>query len=86
MTGNKVKLKVNNSIIGVDVTTVPAGIFVSEQSLLRVAGKLGVSDEISARLKGDVRIVEREQVQLENSPFRKLVHYIIRKIFSFFDI
>ena len=63
------KLKVNNTIMVVDclnLTTVPAGIFVSEQSLLRVAGKLGVSDEISARLKssesqGDVRIVEREQ-------------------------
>ena len=68
----------------------PAGIFVSEQSLLRLAGKLGVSEEISASLKssqseGEVRIVEREQEIQENSLFRKLVNNI-RKMLSFFDL
>ena len=72
----------------------PAGIFVSEQPLLRVAGKLGVSDLISARLKssqcqGGVGIGEKEEeiqeIQSENNQFRKLVNYI-RNMFSFFDM
>ena len=61
------------------------------QLVVESSGRLGVSDEISARLKssqsqGEVRIVERDQVQLEKNPLRKLVHYIIRKIFSFFGM
>ena len=72
----------------------PAGIFVSEQSLLQLADKLGVSEEISARLKssqseGEVRIVEGEQeiqsAPLENSLFRKQVNKI-RKMLSFFGL
>ena len=66
------------------ISSLPAGIFVSEKSLLRLAGKLGVSDEISARLQSsqsenEVGIVEREleiEGNLENNLFRKMVNNI----------
>ena len=66
------------------ISSLPEGIFVSEKSLLRLAGKLGVSDEISARLQSsqsenEVGIVEREleiEVNLENNLFRKMVNNI----------
>ena len=88
--GNKLKVNVTLSLLADTYIVHCSGIFVSEQSLLRVAGKLGVSDEISARLKssqcqGDVRIVKSEQEIQENNQFRKLVNYI-RRIFSFFDM
>ena len=72
----------------------PAGIFVSEAELQKVAGKLRVFDEISARLKSsqsrsEEKIVQLEQnletVQLENSHFRNQINNL-RKMLAFFDL
>ena len=72
----------------------PAGVFVSEAELQKVAAKLRVFDEISARLKSaQARSEERigrleqdlETVQLENLQFRKQINNL-RQMLSFFDL
>ena len=94
--GNKLKVNMTLSLLAdmyihsPKLTTVQVFFSLSSLSSAYVAGKLGVSDEISARLKssqcqGDVRIVKSEQEIQENNQFRKLVNYI-RRIFSFFDM
>ena len=94
--GNKLKVNMTLSLLAdmyihsPKLTTVQVFFSLSSLSSAYVAGKLGVSDEISVRLKssqcqGDVRIVKSEQEIQENNQFRKLVNYI-RRIFSFFDM
>ena len=60
------------------------------QLVVESSGRLGVSDEISARRKSrsDVRIVDSGQNtgRLDNNLLTKLSNFIIREMFSFFDM
>ena len=60
------------------------------QLVVESSGRLGVSDEISARRQSqsDVRIVDSGQNtgRLDNNLLTKLSNFIIREMFSFFDM